>query len=207
MLSFAATVFLMIITPGPGVLTTAGVGSGFGVRAGLVFLVGLFVGTNLVALGVVSGLAAVILTNEVIRTVFMFLSAGYLLYLAARIALSGAKIAFIEKAAPPGFVGGVLLQIINPKAYAVNTALFFNFPFYPDSLSVEIALKFLLINIVWVPVHLTWLGMGVFLHRLDLSPRTLTVINSAMALAMLIVVGLTTWSAIQAMGATAGQAG
>ena len=50
MLSFAAAVFFLIVTPGPGVLSTAGVGSGFGFRAGLAYVGGRFLGTNLVAL-------------------------------------------------------------------------------------------------------------------------------------------------------------
>ena len=199
MLTFVATFFLMIITPGPGVLTTAGVGSGFGYRPGLVFLTGLFVGTNLVALAVVTGLAAAILADDMIRTVLIFASAAYLLYLALRIALSGSKVAFIEKQAPPGFIGGVMLQFINPKAYVVNSALFFGFPFYPESLLVETSLKFLLINLVWIPVHLIWLTAGVTLHRLNLSPRAMTVINSGMAVAMLAVVTMTTLSAMDTM--------
>ncbi|MEC8551875.1 MAG: LysE family translocator, partial [Pseudomonadota bacterium] len=32
MLTFAAAVFLLIVTPGPGVLSTAGVGAAFGWR-------------------------------------------------------------------------------------------------------------------------------------------------------------------------------
>ena len=44
MLSFAAAVLFLIITPGPGVLSTAGVGSGFGFRAGLGYVGGLFLG-------------------------------------------------------------------------------------------------------------------------------------------------------------------
>ena len=60
MLVFASTIFLMIITPGPGVLTTAGIGSGFGWSAGIRFLVGLFIGTNLTAILVVSGLTALV---------------------------------------------------------------------------------------------------------------------------------------------------
>ena len=38
MLTFAAAVFLLIITPGPGVLSTAGVGAAFGWRKGLFYL-------------------------------------------------------------------------------------------------------------------------------------------------------------------------
>lgn len=190
MLAFAAAVFFLIITPGPGVLSTAGVGSGFGYRAGLAYVSGLFVGTNLVALAVVSGMAAVILANPAIRTVLLAASALYLLYLAARIAFSGARIAFIERRKAPGFLGGLALQAINPKAYAVNTTLFTGFAFWPGNLLAETVTKFVLMNLIWVPIHLLWLAAGVTLHRLDLSRRTQMIINIGMALAMLAVVAL-----------------
>ena len=38
-LVFTFAVFLLLVTPGPGVLSTAGVDSGFGSRAGLVYLI------------------------------------------------------------------------------------------------------------------------------------------------------------------------
>ena len=55
MLTFALAVFLLIITPGPGVLSTAGVGAAFGWRQGLYYVGGLCAGTNLVALAVIQG--------------------------------------------------------------------------------------------------------------------------------------------------------
>ena len=36
----------MMVTPGPGVLSLAGVGAGFGWRVGIMYLIGLFLGTN-----------------------------------------------------------------------------------------------------------------------------------------------------------------
>ena len=190
MLSFAAAVLFLIVTPGPGVLSAAGVGSGFGFRAGLAYLGGLLLGTNLVALAVVSGLVAALLAAPLAYNVMFYASVAYLLYLAARIALAGSRIAFIEARRAPGFLNGLALQAINPKAYAVNTALFSGFGFWPASLVTETALKFLILNAIWVPVHLAWLGAGVTLRRLDLAPRTQSAINIAMALAMLAVVAL-----------------
>ncbi len=190
MLSFAAAVFFLIITPGPGVLSTAGVGAGFGYRAGSRYVVGLFLGTNLVALAVVSGLAALILADERIRTVLFVLSFGYLSYLAFRIAFAGSKLAFIEKARAPGVSGGVLLQLINPKAYAVNTAFFTGFAFLPSSYAAEVGLKFLIMNAIWVPIHVAWLWIGVTLSRLDLPPRAHRAINIGMAVSMMMVVVL-----------------
>ena len=114
MLTFAAAVFLLIITPGPGVLSTAGVGAAFGWRQGLFYIGGLCAGTNLVGLTVISGLAAVLLAEPVVRTVLLFASSGYLGYLALRIALAGARIAFIRTTAP-GFLAGLNTSVHQPQ--------------------------------------------------------------------------------------------
>ncbi|WP_146346783.1 LysE family translocator [Phaeobacter marinintestinus] len=200
MLTFAAAVFLLIITPGPGVLSAAGMGSAYGFRPGLRYVTGLFLGNNLVALTVISGLAAIVMSAPVVRTVLMIASVGYLLYLAGRIAFAGSRVAFVEAKAPPGVPTGLMLQIINPKAYAVNTALFSGFAFYPDSLLVETVTKLLVFNAIWIPIHLVWLYAGVVLHRLDLGEAAHRRINMAMALAMLGVVVLAIWSGLGGRG-------
>jgi threonine/homoserine/homoserine lactone efflux protein len=194
MLTFTLAVFFLLITPGPGVLSTAGVGSGFGYRAGTRFLVGLFVGSNLVGLMVISGLAALLLSVPWLRTVLLIGSVAYLVYLAWRIAFSGSQITFIHKASAPGFINGVTLQVINPKAYLVNTALFTGFAFWPQSLLTETLIKFAIINVIWVPIHVLWLWFGVTLRRLQLPGRVQVAINVFMALSMLIVVGLALWA-------------
>ena len=188
MLGFAAAVFFLIITPGPGVLSTAGVGAGFGFRPGSQYVGGLFLGTNFVALIVVSGLGALILADPRVRTLLFIVSFGYLSYLALRIAFAGAQLAFIERARPPGVLGGIVLQFFNPKAYAVNTALFTGFPFLPDNYLAEVGLKFLIMNAIWIPIHFVWLWAGVTVHRLDLSPRMQRTINIGMAASMMTVV-------------------
>ena len=190
MLTFAAAVFFLIITPGPGVLSAAGVGSGFGYRSGTRYLVGLFVGSNLVALAVISGIAAIVLSNPNIRAVLVYASAAYLVYLALKIAFSGSKIAFIHAERAPGFFNGIALQAINPKAYAVNTALFSGFAFWPASLMTETLLKFAILNAIWIPIHFAWLAAGVTVRRLELGQRTQFAINVVMAISMLAVVAL-----------------
>ena len=42
MLAFAVVSFLMFITPGPGVMSLAGVGAAFGGRQGVLYMAGLF---------------------------------------------------------------------------------------------------------------------------------------------------------------------
>lgn len=190
MLTFALAVFFLIITPGPGVLSLAGVGAAFGFRHGSRYLLGLFFGTNLVCLGVITGLAAVMLAEPGVRTVFYVISVGYLVYLAFRIAFAGSKVAFIERTTPPGIKGGMLLQAVNPKAYAVNTALFSAFAFMPETPGLEVSLKLLILNTIWTAIHFLWLWVGITLRRLDLPEKMQRAINIGMAASMLIVVAL-----------------
>ena len=196
MLYFAWAFFLAIISPGPGVLSTAGVGAAFGFRAGFRYVTGLFIGTNLVGLAVVTGLAAVLLANPVIRPILFVASTCYLIYLAARIAFAGTRVAFIEAAHKPGIRDGLLLQAINPKAYVVNTVFITGFAFMPNALATEIILKFIIMNAIWIPIHLLWLWAGGAVKRMDLPAHIQRRINFGMAGAMLAVVALAGYSAL-----------
>lgn len=190
MLEFAAAVFFLIITPGPGVLSTAGVGAAYGMRAGLSYVGGLWIGTNLVALMVISGLAAAAFAIPWLRAVLLWASVGYLLFLAARIALAGSRIAFIQPEAAPGVWNGVTLQAINPKAYTVNTTFFSGFAFLPEAPQTEMLLKLIVMNAIWLPIHLAWLWAGVRVRAMELAPGTQRAVNVAMATSMLAVVAL-----------------
>ncbi|MYF90293.1 MAG: LysE family translocator [Boseongicola sp. SB0676_bin_33] len=190
MASFVLAVFFLIITPGPGVLSLAGVGSAFGYAHGVRYLAGLFVGTNLVCLAVVSGLSALVLADPGIRVVLTVASATYLLWLAFRIAFAGTRIAFIERPSPPGIRGGILLQAVNPKAYVVNTTLFSGFAFMADHPLMEIGVKLFLLNVLWAAIHVAWLCAGVTIRRMNLPAAWQRRINAGMAAAMVAVVAL-----------------
>lgn len=196
MFHFALAVLLLIITPGPGVMSTAGVGSAFGYRAGLIYVIGLFIGTNVVCLMIITGLTAILFSIPEVRYVLLILSSAYLLYLAAKIAFAGTKIAFINASISPNIYSGVLLQLINPKAYTVNTALISGFAFYPSNFTVEIILKLLIMNLIWVPLHLMWLLAGVKMTSLNFSKKSQKLINYIMAMFLVIVVLLCIWSLI-----------
>ncbi len=188
MLTFAISVFLLIITPGPGVLSTAGFGAAYGFKQSLRYVFGLFLGTNLVFLAVASGLIAVLLSVPSLRIFLLVLSTCYLFYLASKIALAGSNIAFIKAKAPPGITSGVLLQAINPKAYVVNTTFVSGFAFYQSSFAIELIIKFFIINAIWIPLHLLWLYAGTVLHDLNLSNRNQRIINLMLSFSMIAAV-------------------
>ena len=195
MIAFALAVFLLLVTPGPGVLSLAGVGAAFGWRQGISYLSGLFIGNNLVCIAVISGLATMILASPSIRMALMIISAAYLGYLAFRIAFSGAKIAFIQSP-KPGLGTGTTIQLINPKAYAVHITLFSGFAFYPNDFFIETAVKLLIANVIWILIHFFWLFLGVKINQLELPEKVQRNINVFMAICLLAVVGLSVWSII-----------
>ena len=188
MLTFAITVLLLIVTPGPGELSTAGFGAAYGYKKSLSYVFGLFLGTNLVFLAVATGLIAILLSIPSLRNFLLILSIFYLFYLASKIALAGSNIAFIKAKSPPGIISGVLLQAINPKAYVVNTTLVSGFAFYQSSFAIELVIKFFIMNSIWIPLHLLWLYVGTVLHELNLSIKNQRFINLMMSLSMVLVV-------------------
>lgn len=188
--------FFLIITPGPGVLTTAGVGSSFGFRTGLPYMFGIISGALIVMISVATGLAAIVLSVPFVRNILLFASLAYLLYLAFRIASSGSRIAFIETDRPLSYLNGLTLSIINPKGYAVGTTIFSGFAFMADNPAIESTIKIAIFACIAVPVHVIWLYAGSTLKRLGLSSRTLRAINIGMATAMLAVVALALYSSM-----------
>ena len=119
MIAFVVAVFFLIITPGPGVLSTAGVGSGFGFKPGLNYVAGLFVGSNTVGLAVVTGFAALLFSIPGMRIALFSLSIAYLLYLAIMTLRDRGPVRFnaiAERRPALALVrSGVLLNVLNPK--------------------------------------------------------------------------------------------
>jgi threonine/homoserine/homoserine lactone efflux protein len=194
-LPFTIAVLILVITPGPAVLSIAGVGVAFGFRVGIWYVLGVVLGANLIAVFVISGLAAVLFGYPELRIILMTVSLCYLVYLAARIAFAGSKLGFTKVVKPPGLWSGVIIQTINPKAYVVMMALFSGFPFMPENLLAETLIKFTIANLFWVPAHMIWLYFGVAINRLNLSDSVARAVNIAMALAMLSVVVVAALSA------------
>ena len=196
MLSFTIACLLMISTPGPAVLTIAGIGSGFGFSAGNRFLWGLFTGNAIVAATVVSGLAAIIFAVPYVRETFLAFSVAYLLFLAFKVAMAGNTVGFGAASNAPSFKAGVVFQGFNPKCYAVNTLIYTGFSIFPENLLLEAAAKTIIWLSIWVPVHYLWLYLGISIRKLNLPDHRQRQINITMALVLVIVVVLAVMSQI-----------
>ena len=186
MLTFAIAVFVLAATPGPTLLSILGTGAAFGFRVGLKYVTGALVGANVVILLVISGLANFLEGLPQIRVILIFISFCYLSYIAFQIATSNSNSGLERTTNLVGFKDGVIIQLINPKAYAVALALFSGFPFSKQTLFVEIYLKLLITNVIFIPAYLAWLLAGVKLNSLNLSHKKVRKVKITLAFLMLV---------------------
>ena len=188
MVAYIIVSFLMMVTPGPGVLSLAGVGAGFGWRVGIMYLIGLFFGTNGVALLVVLGFKQFLFEIDGVELTFLFLSLSYLSFLSWRIATSDNKTGFKETLKAPKLYEGIFLQFVNPKAYVVQGHLFVVLSLGMTSYNLEILTKFLIVNSIWIPIHIFWLWLGISLKKWSLASKKQIWVNRGMGLALFAVV-------------------
>jgi threonine/homoserine/homoserine lactone efflux protein len=188
MTSYIIISFLMMVTPGPGVLSLAGVGAGFGWRVGIMYLIGLFLGTNGVALLVVLGFKKFLFEIDGVELTFLVLSLSYLSFLSWRIATSDNKTGFKETSKAPKLYEGIFLQFVNPKAYVVQGHLFVVLSLGISSYNTEILTKFLIVNSIWIPIHILWLWLGISLKKWSLASNKQVWVNRGMGLALFAVV-------------------
>ena len=180
----------MMVTPGPGVLSLAGVGAGFGWKVGMMYLIGLFLGTNGVALLVVLGFKKFLFEIDGVEITFLLLSLSYLSFLSWRIATSDNKTGFKQSLKAPRLYEGIFLQFVNPKAYVVQGHLFVVLSIGMASFNTEIIVKFIIVNSIWIPIHLLWLWLGISLKKWSLSVNKQIWVNRGMGLALFAVVVL-----------------
>ena len=188
MVTYVIISFLMMVTPGPGVLSLAGVGAGFGWRVGIMYLIGLFLGTNGVALLVVLGFKQFLFEIDGVELTFLFLSLSYLSFLSWRIATSDNKTRFKHRFKSPKLYEGVFLQFVNPKAYVVQGHLFIVLSLGILPYNLEIITKFIIVNSIWIPIHFLWLWLGISLKKWSLASNKQIWVNRGMGLALFAVV-------------------
>lgn len=190
MLAFGMAVFLLMLTPGPAILMIINTGINNGFRRSIQFVIGIIFGANIVALSVILGLASLILNYPILRLILLIFSSAYLIYLALKIL----RQSFISSANFPNkklnFGNGIIIQLLNPKNYLVQIALFSGFLIWPSDFILEVIYKILIANLIWIPGHLAWLALGASVKTFKFSKATMNYINFIMALLILSVIFL-----------------
>lgn len=172
-------------SPGPANLSLAALGGAYGARRSLPFQAGAVLGMLLIMALTGSGVAALLLALPGVRGAALVLGAGYLLWLAWRLASAPVGPAAVGRLRPPSLIGGCLMQLANPKAYGAMAALFSGYRLRPDAPAADLLWKAALLLGLILAVTTLWLHLGGLLRRLAARPRRQRAINVAFALLLL----------------------
>ena len=186
---------LLLGSPGPATLGLAGVGAVFGVRDGLRFLAGILTGLGAVILGASLGLAALFSAFPSARITVQVIGGLYICYIAFKVATAPhATDSATVSQSRPGFRDGFLVNLLNPKAYAVLLALFSQFLLPLTSSAGAYAATALVCFAIGIIVDIIWLGFGSMLRPLFKQPRPARVLRVLFAVLM---VGSVIWAYAQ----------
>jgi threonine/homoserine/homoserine lactone efflux protein len=184
-LALAGFVFVMSITPGPGNFLLLASGANFGFARSVPLILGISGGLLAIVFVVGIGLGPVFERWPELYLALQIACGLYVLWLAWKIATSralGAGETKVEK--PIGFVGAALLQLFNPKSWAVALVVTVSYT-VPEELLLSLALVLAVIVVVNIPALSVWALSGAALRQALSKGRRIVVFNIVMALLLI----------------------
>ena len=182
-LAFSLFAFVTSVTPGPNNIMLLASGVNFGFRASIPHILGISSGLLVMVVAAGLGLTEVFARYPFSYTAMRWLGVAYMLYLAWRIANSGAlkaKSAGGPGGRPLGFWSAAAFQWVNPKAWFMAIGAFSTYVPAASSVAivVSVAVLFALINAPRVSV---WAAFGAQMRRFIQVPRFQRIFNYTMA--------------------------
>jgi threonine/homoserine/homoserine lactone efflux protein len=182
LLAFVAFAFVTSVTPGPNNTMLLASGVNFGIRRTVPHMLGISVGLMSLVLAVGLGLGQVFEKVPMLYVMLRYVGAIYLLYLAWKIARSGAPEANgAERGKPFGFFQAVAFQWINPKAWIMAVGAITTFT-PQENFVVNVLLIASVFALVNCPTMSVWTAAGSLLRNWLRNPRALRFFNITMAL-------------------------
>ena len=180
----------LMASPGPAVLSVAGVGTAFGLRRALPYYGGIVAGTHAVMALIAAGVTSLILAEPALVGVLTGLACAYILYLAWKIASAPVGAVAVADRPAPGFLPGFLLAVSNPKAFAVFGALYSGHTVIAGDRLADTAAKLAALSLVIVAANLAWLLFGAGFARTLSRPAIGRAVNIAFAILLVASVAL-----------------
>lgn len=185
LLAFVAFGFVTAVTPGPNNVMLLASGVNFGFFRSVPHILGTAVGMVVMIASVGVGLGGLIQAYPVLYDVLRWVGAAYLLYLAWRIARSGAPKAASTGGRPLGFLGAAAFQWVNPKSWVmVVGAVTAYVPL--DGYFRNLLLVAAVFGVVAAPSVGVWAAFGTALRRFLEAPGRVRAFNLAMALLLVL---------------------
>ncbi len=171
-------------------MSLAGLGTAFGFRPSLSYLVGIITGTTIVLLMIATGVTALVLAQPILLTALTILAGIYILYLAWKIASAPVGPLAPRSEHAPAFVPGFSLAIANPKAFAAIGAVYAGHTLAADNLTADAVYKLAALVLVIVIVNTAWLAFGATFSRILKNPVAGRAANILFATMLVASVGL-----------------
>ena len=186
LLATLAFIIPMCFTPGPNIGLCAAHGSQHGLRGTMPLILGMAIGWS--TLGLFVGAATVFIEeNEEFFRLLTYVGAAYISYLAYKLATSSPIDTEHDQAERLGFRTGIVLQVVNGKAWihflVLMTAFggLFGTGFAAKALLVLLNLTF------GLPAVISWAAFGTLLRRVFSTERSARNLNTAMGVALFAV--------------------
>lgn len=176
----------MVGSPGPANMALMASGARYGFRASLPFLAGVISGFMLVGISVATGLGSLFRLYPTLQTVFLYVSALYILYLAWRIATSNPADA--NNKSSPRYLLGLIVHPLNPKAWIMMISAFSQFIDTATPYIVQAITILVIFLMVSIPLNSIWCMGGNLMNKLIKTPIAIRALNSSMAAIMVVVV-------------------
>jgi threonine/homoserine/homoserine lactone efflux protein len=172
------------VTPGPSNALLTATGANAGVLRGLPCLFGVSAGMGSMMLLVAGGVAGVVLSHEAALPVIKLCGAGFLLWLAWRIATSGGS-GPGKPARIAGFLDAAALQWVNPKAWVVSAGAAATYLDPNPGSGILQPLAFALVFVAAaLPCGFLWLALGASVQGWLRSKRRRRIFNLAMGVTL-----------------------
>jgi threonine/homoserine/homoserine lactone efflux protein len=174
---------LLLGSPGPAPIALAATGATYGTRQGLPFLFGILAGLSFAIVGASAGLATLFTAFPDIKVACQFIGAGYIFYIAIKIAKAPTALATANVDAPR-FRDGFVLNLLNPKAYAAFLAIFSQFLIPSSSTLASYLITAVVCFTVAVIVDFVWLLFGGILKPVFSHPLHARILRIILAVGM-----------------------
>ncbi|MGJ8570867.1 MAG: LysE family translocator [Hoeflea sp.] len=186
MAMFVGALFVFLLplaySPGPGNMFFAALGARSGVAATLPANAGYHVATLLLTVLVGAGFVAVLDPASTLFALIKTAGSIYVLWLAWKMATSGRSSADVQNSGA-GFFDGVMLLVLNPKAYVIILLMYSQFAgFHFSSMGERVAVISLVFTVNNLLAFLLWTLAGDGLGRLfrsETSARRLNLVFAA----------------------------
>ncbi len=180
-LAFLGFAFVSSVTPGPNNMMLLASGVNFGLARTVPHILGINFGFPLMLLLVGLGLGQIFERFPTIYTTMKYGGAFYMLWLAWKIANSGAVGEGAAAARPISFLQAAAFQWVNPKAWAMVFGAIAAYT-VPENFLVSMLMISGLYAFVGLPSSAVWAVFGTTMRGFLRDPKTVRLFNITMAL-------------------------